>query len=105
LTQLSARSSRLSARSVPDPFPRVQDLAVCVVLPAYHAGKTLEATLQRLPEGCCRDIILVDDASTDDTVAVARRLGIAVHARRIGGTAATRRPATGWRSIPAPTSS
>ena len=65
---------------MPDPFPRVQDLAVCVVLPAYHAGKTLEATLQRLPEGCCRDIILVDDASTDDTVAVARRLGIAVHA-------------------------
>ena len=65
---------------MPDPFPRVQDLAVCVVLPAYHAGKTLEATLRRLPEGCCRDIILVDDASTDDTVAVARRLGIAVHA-------------------------
>ena len=30
-------------------FPEVQDLSVCVVLPAYHAAKTLEATLERLP--------------------------------------------------------
>ena len=49
-------------------FPEVQDLSVCVVLPAYHAAKTLEATLDRLPNGSCQDIILVDDASTDDTI-------------------------------------
>ncbi len=60
-------------------FPDVEDLSVCVVLPAYHAAKTLEATLERLPEGACQDIILVDDASTDDTSEVARRLGITVH--------------------------
>jgi glycosyltransferase involved in cell wall biosynthesis len=60
-------------------FPQVQDLSVCVVLPAYHAEKTLEATLQRLPQGACQDIILVDDASTDNTIDVARQLGITVH--------------------------
>jgi glycosyltransferase involved in cell wall biosynthesis len=49
------------------------------VLPAYHAEKTLEATLQRLPQGACQDIILVDDASTDNTIDVARQLGITVH--------------------------
>ncbi len=62
-----------------DHFPRVRDLSVCVVLPAYHAAKTLKATLERIPPGACRDIILVDDASTDDTIEVARNLGIKVH--------------------------
>jgi glycosyltransferase involved in cell wall biosynthesis len=60
-------------------FPEVQDLSVCVVLPAYHAAKTLQATLDRMPSGACQDIILVDDASTDDTAEVARKLGISVH--------------------------
>jgi glycosyltransferase involved in cell wall biosynthesis len=60
-------------------FPEVRDLAVCVVLPAYHAANTLKATLERIPPGACQDIILVDDASTDDTMQVARNLGIKVH--------------------------
>ena len=87
-------------------FPEVQDLSVCVVLPAYHAAKTLKATLERLPPGACHDIILVDDASTDDTIDVARELGIKVHRHpRIAATAAIRKRVTGWRSRPMPTSS
>ena len=62
-----------------DHFPAVQDLKVCIVLPAYHAAKTLEATLRRLPAGSCDDIILVDDASQDETIEVARKLGLKVH--------------------------
>ena len=66
-------------RGTPNPFPEVQDLKICLVLPAYHAATTLELTLQRLPAGSYERIILVDDASQDETVEVARRLGIAVH--------------------------
>jgi len=48
---------------------------VAVVLPAYNAEKTLEATVRELPEVV--DIrILVDDYSSDRTVEVAKRLGL-----------------------------
>jgi glycosyltransferase involved in cell wall biosynthesis len=49
---------------------------ICVVLPAYNAGRTLEATFNEIPREVVDDIILVDDASSDDTLAVAKRLGI-----------------------------
>jgi glycosyltransferase involved in cell wall biosynthesis len=49
---------------------------VCVVLPAYNAGRTLERTLREIPQDVVDDIILVDDYSTDDTVAVAREHNI-----------------------------
>src|SRR3989440_6280774 len=50
---------------------------VAVVMPAYNAEKTLEATVHELPD--LVDIrILVDDHSRDQTVAVAQRLGIPV---------------------------
>src|SRR6185436_20288626 len=47
-----------------------------VVLPAYNAGKTLERTIADIPDGLVDDLLLVDDASGDDTVEVAKRLGI-----------------------------
>ena len=47
-----------------------------VVLPAYNAGRTLEQTISEIPMHIVDDILLVDDASGDDTVAVAERLGI-----------------------------
>lgn len=47
-----------------------------VVLPAYNAALTLERTVAEIPAGFVDDIILVDDASQDETVAVAERLGI-----------------------------
>jgi glycosyltransferase involved in cell wall biosynthesis len=49
---------------------------ICVVLPAYNAGRTLEATYKEIPTEVVDDIIVVDDASTDDTLAVAKRLGL-----------------------------
>ena len=49
---------------------------VCVVLPAYNAAKTLEQTFEEIPADIVDDVILIDDASADDTVAVARQLGI-----------------------------
>src|SRR5437899_9708708 len=49
---------------------------VCVVLPAYNAGRTLEMTFREISPDVADDVILVDDASTDDTLEVARKLGI-----------------------------
>lgn len=51
---------------------------IVVVMPAYRAGRTLEATVRDLPKGIVDDVVLVDDASDDDTVAVARALGLTV---------------------------
>lgn len=51
---------------------------VAVVLPAYNASKTLRRTVAELPRDIVDDVILTDDASRDDTVAVARELGLHV---------------------------
>jgi len=51
---------------------------VIVVMPAYNAEKTLERTLDDIPREWVDDIILVDDASRDGTVELARRLGLRV---------------------------
>jgi glycosyltransferase involved in cell wall biosynthesis len=50
---------------------------IVVVLPAYNAAKTLEATIREIPE-VVDQCILVDDHSSDDTAEVARQLGIVV---------------------------
>ena len=57
-----------------------------VVLPAYNAGKTLERTIAEIPPGIVDECLVVDDASRDDTVAQARRLGIPciVHSQNRG---------------------
>ena len=59
---------------------------VMVVLPAYNAAKTLEQTLAEVPPGVVDEFLLVDDASRDDTIGEARRLGIPhiAHARNRG---------------------
>jgi len=51
---------------------------VVVVMPAYNAAKTLERTLDDISREWVDDIILVDDASRDGTVALARKLGLRV---------------------------
>jgi len=57
-----------------------------VVMPAYNAESTLEATLSEIPESSVDEIILVDDCSSDNTVAIARDLGltVVVHEQNLG---------------------
>ncbi|MEO8197493.1 MAG: glycosyltransferase family 2 protein [Thermoanaerobaculia bacterium] len=52
---------------------------ICVVMPAYNAAATLERTWGELDRSVVDRILLVDDASADETVAIARRLGIETH--------------------------
>jgi glycosyltransferase involved in cell wall biosynthesis len=54
------------------------DTKIIVVLPAYNAAKTLEKTYTDLPREKMFKIILVDDVSQDQTVEVARSLGLSV---------------------------
>ena len=54
----------------------ILDQKVIVVLPAYNAAQTLEATYREIPIDIVDDVVLVDDASTDSTVEVANSLGI-----------------------------
>lgn len=49
---------------------------IVVVLPAYNAAKTLEQTYNEIPFDIVDDVVLVDDASKDDTAEVGRKLGI-----------------------------
>ena len=57
-----------------------------VVLPAYNAERTLERTVAEIPRDVADEVILVDDASQDGTVALSRRLGLPtlVHERNLG---------------------
>ncbi|MFI5170887.1 MAG: glycosyltransferase family 2 protein [Chitinophagales bacterium] len=47
-----------------------------VVLPAYNAAKTLPQTYAEIPLDIVDDVVLVDDASTDNTIEVAATVGI-----------------------------
>jgi glycosyltransferase involved in cell wall biosynthesis len=49
---------------------------VVVVLPAYNAARTLKKTYQEIDRSLVDEVILVDDASKDETIAVAREIGI-----------------------------
>jgi glycosyltransferase involved in cell wall biosynthesis len=51
---------------------------IVVVLPAYNAAKTLEKTYADIPREKIAKIILVDDVSQDQTVEVAKALGLSV---------------------------
>lgn len=49
---------------------------VFVVLPAYNAAQTLEKTYREIPSNIVDEVILVDDASKDNTIEVAKKIGI-----------------------------
>ncbi len=57
-------------------MPLPGDKKVIVTMPAYKAERTLEKTLHDLPRESVADIILVDDASPDNTAEISRSLGI-----------------------------
>jgi glycosyltransferase involved in cell wall biosynthesis len=59
---------------------------VVVVMPAYNAARTLRMTYAELPHEVVDLVILVDDGSSDETVKIARELGleIFVHNRNYG---------------------
>jgi glycosyltransferase involved in cell wall biosynthesis len=59
---------------------------ILVVMPAYNAAETLEKTWSELPHDVVKQVIVVDDGSSDRTVEVARSLGlpIFVHDRNYG---------------------
>lgn len=55
---------------------------IIVVMPAYYAEKTLEKTLQDIPKNFVSEIILVDDASRDKTIKIAKKLGLTVFSHK-----------------------
>jgi glycosyltransferase involved in cell wall biosynthesis len=59
---------------------------VVVVMPAYNAAKTLRMTYAELPRDVVDLVILVDDGSSDETIRIARELGLElfVHNRNYG---------------------
>ena len=70
-----------------DPSPSVPVRPrVVVVMPAYNAARTLSQTYHSIPHDRVDKVILVDDASSDDTVAIARalKLSVYVHRRNFG---------------------
>jgi len=57
-------------------LPMMNNKKVVVVLPAYNAASTLKQTYEEIPFDIVDEIVLVDDASSDDTVALGKSLGI-----------------------------
>jgi glycosyltransferase involved in cell wall biosynthesis len=59
--------------------PRVFEMdhpKIIIVLPAYNAEKTLEMTINAIPQGAYDQLIVVDDYSRDNTVSLSQKLGL-----------------------------
>jgi glycosyltransferase involved in cell wall biosynthesis len=54
----------------------IKNKKIVVVLPAYNAEKTLERTYNEIPFDIVDDVVLVDDCSKDNTIEVAKKIGI-----------------------------
>jgi glycosyltransferase involved in cell wall biosynthesis len=59
---------------------------IVVVMPAYNAAKTLRKTYEELPFDVVDEVLLVDDSSSDETVALARELNVTTfqHKKNLG---------------------
>ena len=64
----------------------MEKMKVIVVMPAFNAEKTLLKTCKDIPLGVVDEIILCDDASTDNTIKVAEDLGLTIikHKKNLG---------------------
>jgi glycosyltransferase involved in cell wall biosynthesis len=64
----------------------IQGKKIVVVMPAYNAERTLRQTYDELPHEYVDEVILVDDASRDQTARLAQELGIhtVIHAENLG---------------------
>jgi glycosyltransferase involved in cell wall biosynthesis len=68
------------------PRDTTRDAKIIVVMPARQAARTLERTFSAIPMDAVDEIILVDDGSTDETVALARSLPLTLiwHPHQVG---------------------
>lgn len=59
---------------------------IIIVMPAYNAEKTIEKTYRDIPSNLTDEIIVVDDESHDNTVKIAKKLGLKVfiHKKNLG---------------------
>lgn len=64
----------------------LNNLKIVVVMPAYNAAKTLSQTVAEIPRDIVDEIVLVDDASGDETVKLARELDLTIflHEKNFG---------------------
>jgi glycosyltransferase involved in cell wall biosynthesis len=81
-TDASAGGASTTGSDFPAPVQATPDANVIVVMPAYNAAKTLEKTYADVPFDLVDHVILVDDVSADETVDVARKLGLEVIVHR-----------------------
>jgi glycosyltransferase involved in cell wall biosynthesis len=66
---MTLENDTLTTATSPSPKPKI-----VIVMPAYNASLTLEKTYYALPQGSFDQIILVDDASSDNTLEIAKKL-------------------------------
>ncbi|MFY9484458.1 MAG: glycosyltransferase family 2 protein [Patescibacteria group bacterium] len=57
-------------------MPKPKNSKIIVVMPAYNAERTIEQTYADIPKGLVDEVIVVDDASHDRTIAKAKSLGL-----------------------------
>ena len=69
----------------------IRNKKVIVVLPTYNAEHPLKNTYQEIPLDMVDEVILVDDASSDKTVAIAKELGIHAIVHNFSRSIASRR--------------